>query len=453
MLKANSKKVEPGDTFIAIKSKVRDGHDYIEEAIEKGAACIIAERGEYNVKTIIVSDTKAYLAKYLKELYADKLNKIKLIGITGTNGKTTSCYFTYQLLNKLGVKTAYIGTIGFFLPNKHTPLVNTTPDLYDLYEMIVEAVNEECQVVIMEASSQALDSRRLERIKFNIAVFTNITEDHLDYHHSMKEYQLAKLKLFSSVKDYTIINIDDPHGKNFISEKNKNILIGQQECDYRLSDITLSETRSTFKITHKGETKDIILPIPGMYNIYNYLNAYVICDKLCLNEDDIIRETLNLKTPKGRYQVINNDKFTVIVDYAHTPDAVLKIINSVKAYAKGRILTLIGCGGDRDKEKRPVMGKIATDYSDFVFFTSDNPRTEDPEAIINDMIQSVEKQNYEIIVDRVEAIKKAISTLTENDILLVLGKGHEDYQIIGTEKTYLNDAEEVLKYVKLVTKK
>lgn len=448
MLKVNSKKVEPGDTFIAIKSKVRDGHDYIEDAIDRGAACIIAEKGEYSVKTILVSDTKTYLAKYLKELYADKLNKIKLIGITGTNGKTTSCYFTYQLLNKLGKKTAYIGTIGFYLNDKSRPLVNTTPDLYDLYEMIVEAVNAECEVVVMEVSSQALDSRRLDGIKFNTAVFTNLTEDHLDYHHTMEEYETAKLKLFNSVKDYTIINMDDPLGKDFILDKNKNILIGQGTYDYQISDINLSDTNSTFKIIHKDEIRDIALPIPGIYNVYNYLNAYVICDKFYLNMDDVVLETNNLLSPKGRYQVRKNDKFTVIVDYAHTPDAVLKIINSVKGYAKGRIVTLIGCGGDRDKEKRPIMGKIATDYSDFVYFTSDNPRNEDPEAILKDITGCLQKQNYEIVVDRIDAIKQAINSLNDNDTLLVLGKGHEDYQIIGNEKIYLNDLEEVSKYVK-----
>ena len=448
MLKVNSKKIEPGDTFIAIKSKIRDGHDYINDAIERGAACIIAEKGEYSVKTILVSDTKAYLSKYLKELYADKLNKIKLIGVTGTNGKTTSCYLIYELLNKLGKKTAYIGTLGFYLPDKHRPLVNTTPDLYDLYEMIVEAVNKECEVVTMEVSSHALDMCRVEGIKFNVAIFTNLTKEHLDYHHTMEEYEKAKLKLFNHVKDYTIINMDDPRGKHFIFEKNKNILIGQKNYDYQISDIKLSNISSEFKIKHHDEIKDISLPIPGLYNIYNYLNAYIICDKLYLNMDDVVNETKNLKAPKGRYQVIKNDKATVIIDYAHTPNAVLNVIKSVKDYTKGRVITLIGCGGNCDKSKRPIMGKIATDYSDYVFFTSDNPRTEDPEEILKDITRYLEKQNYEIIIDRVDAIKKAISTLNENDILLVLGKGHEEYQIIGKEKIHLSDIEEVSKYVK-----
>lgn len=448
MLKVNSKKVEQGDTFIAIKSKIRDGHDFIEDAIEHGAACIIAEHGEYSVKTIIVRDTRKYLADYLKDLYADKLNKMKIIGITGTNGKTTSCYFIYQLLNKMGIKTAYIGTIGFYLNETRTPLVNTTPDLYDLYEMLVEASNNDCQVVAMEVSSQALDMRRLEGIMFDMAIFTNLTEDHLDYHQSMEEYEKAKMTLFQQLKGPAIINMDSPQGKDFVLAKNKNILYGQGDYDYKISDISTSTAQTTFKITHDNEIRNITLPMPGIYNAYNYMNAYIVCDLLKLDLSSIVDWTLSLKAPDGRYQMIKNDKYSVIVDYAHTPDAVANVLKSVTDFAEGKIITLIGCGGDRDKTKRPMIGKIATYYSDYVYFTSDNPRTEDPEAILKDITTNIEKSNFEIIVDRAEAIKKAIANLEEKDILLILGKGHEDYQIIGKEKFPFSDVEEVKKYVK-----
>ncbi|MBQ9011443.1 MAG: UDP-N-acetylmuramoyl-L-alanyl-D-glutamate--2,6-diaminopimelate ligase [Bacilli bacterium] len=450
MLKVNSKKIEPGDTFIAIKSAVRDGHDYIEDAIDRGAACIIAEHGEYSVKTVIVPDTRTYLANYLKELYADKLSNTKIIGITGTNGKTTSCYLTFQLLNELGHKAAYIGTIGFYLPNSNHPLANTTPDLYDLYEMFVEAANEECEYIVMEVSSQALDMRRLEGIKFDIIGFTNLTQDHLDYHGNMENYKNSKLILFKNLKrsGYAIINIDDKYGKDFVLENNKNILIGTKNCDYKISDIVLEDSKSTFKITESDAVEDIVLPIAGTYNIYNYMNAYVICDKLGFAHELIQEATSKLTAPAGRCQIVKNDKISVIIDYAHTPDAVLNIIKSVKEYAKGRVVTLIGCGGDRDKTKRPIMGKIATDNSDYVFFTSDNPRTEDPDEILKDIVSGLIPTNYEVISDRKEAIKKAINSLEENDILLVLGKGHEDYQIIGKDKFHLSDFEEVSKYVK-----
>lgn len=448
MLKVNSKKIEPGDTFIAIKSKIRDGHDFIEDAIDRGAACIIAEKGEYSVKTIIVKDTKKYLADYLKDLYSGKLNKLKLIGITGTNGKTTSCYLIYQLLNNLGIKTAYIGTIGFYLNDKHRPLVNTTPDLYDLYDMMIEAADNNCEVIAMEVSSQALDMRRLEGIKFDIAAFTNLTEDHLDYHKTMENYEKAKLELFKNVGSYCIINMNDPYAKDFHLDKNKNITYGVGNFDYKISNINLEEDKSTFKITKENETKEITLSIPGIYNIYNYMNAYIICDKLKLDMDKVIEETLKLQSPDGRYQVIKNNKNTVIIDYAHTPDAVQNILKSALQHHQGRIITLIGCGGDRDKTKRPLMGEIATYYSDYVYFTSDNPRTEDPKEILNDITKDLKKDNFEIILDRAEAIKKAINSLQQNDILLVLGKGHENYQIIGKEKFPFSDIEEVKKHVK-----
>lgn len=450
MLKVNSKKIEQGDTFIAIKAASRDGHDYIEDAIDHGAACIIAEHGEYSVKTMIVPDTRTYLSNYLKELYADKLSKLKIVGITGTNGKTTSCYLIYQLLNRLGVKAAYMGTIGFYLPESNRPLANTTPDLYDLYDMLVEAANDECEVIAMEVSSQALDMRRLEGIKFDMVSFTNLTREHLDYHKTMQEYEAAKLELFKNVKKsgYAIINMDDKYGKDFVLDANKNILLGQGKADYKISDIVLTNNHSTFKVSHDDEIREVVLPIPGTYNIYNYMNAYILCDKLGLDMDDVISETLNSTAPTGRYQIVKNDKISVIIDYAHTPDAVENIVKSVKEYAEGRVVTLVGCGGDRDKTKRPLMGKIATDNSDYVFFTSDNPRTEDPNEILNDIIQGLEKDNYEVIEDRKEAIKKAVNSLQDKDILLVLGKGHEDYQIIGKDKFHLSDYEEVAKHVK-----
>ncbi len=450
MLKVNSKKIENGDTFIAIKSAVRDGHDFIEDAIDRGAACVIAERGEYSVKTIIVPDTRTYLANYLKELYADKIGKLKLIGITGTNGKTTSAFFMFQLLNRLNIRSAYIGTIGFYLPEKSRPLINTTPDLYDLYDMLTEAVDDDCEVMAMEVSSQALDTRRLEGIKFDMGCFTNLTQDHLDYHHTMEAYEQAKLTLFNNIKraGNAVINMDDEHGKDFVLDNNKNILYGQGNYDYIISDIKLDNHGSTFKIIHDGETREIVLPIPGTYNIYNYLNAYILCDKLNLDMDDVVRETLYLKAPTGRYQIVSNDKISVIIDYAHTPDAVENIINSVREYCKGRIFTLIGCGGDRDKTKRPIMGALATKKSDYVIFTSDNPRTENPDEILNDIVKGLRKTNFEVISDRKDAIKKATSLLEDGDILLVLGKGHEDYQIIGTDKFHLSDFEEVSKYIK-----
>lgn len=451
MLRVNSKKVEPGDTFIAIRSVVRDGHDYVLDAIDRGAAAVIVEHGEYDVKTIVVPDTRVYLTNYLNELYMNKLNTIKLIGITGTNGKTTSAYLIYQLLNKLGMRCAYIGTIGFHLPSSKKELDNTTPDIYDLYEMFCSAADDKCTVVVMEVSSQALSSKRLLGIKFDYVCFTNLTQDHLDYHKTMEEYLNAKLILFKEnikSKGYAIINIDDKYGKDFILEKNKNITLGQKNADYKINNFVLSSSFSNFTIQNDEDTTSVSLPLPGSYNIYNYMNGFIICNLLGFEWSDILEKSKDLVAPAGRYQVVSNGLVSVIIDYAHTPDAVFNIIKSVREYAKGRVITLIGCGGDRDKSKRSIMGKIATENSDYVYFTSDNPRTENPDDILYDIVCELEKNNYEMISDRIMAIKKACQNLMADDILLVLGKGHEDYQIIGYDKFHLSDYEEVSKYIK-----
>ncbi len=449
MLKVDSRKIDTGDTFIAIKSSVRDGHDYIEEAIDHGAACIIAEHGEYSVKTVIVPDTRIYLANYLKELYADKLSKLTLIAVTGTNGKTASCYLMYDLLNHLGKKTAYIGNIGFYLPETNKPL-NGIPDIYDIYEMLVEAANNDCSVVVMEVSSSDLDNRHFEGLKFDMCCLTNIAKDKLEKYGTIDNYKANKLKLFNRIKrgGYAVINMDDIYGKDFVLENNRNLLFGIGIYDYQISDVTLSTEQSTFKITHDGITKNVVLPLSGIYNIYNYMNAYILCDKLKFNLDLVIAETLNLTSAPGCYQRIGNDKYSVIIDYAHTPYSVEKVIKSVRQFAKGRIFTIIGCGGDNDKNNRPLIGKIAIDNSDYVIFTTDNPRSEKPEDILNEITGKLTKTNFEVIVDRKEAIKKAMNLLEENDTLLVLGKGYEEYQITQDDKVHLNDYEEVMKYIK-----
>jgi UDP-N-acetylmuramoyl-L-alanyl-D-glutamate--2,6-diaminopimelate ligase len=450
MLRVDSRKIEKGDTFLALKSEKTDGHDYIDDAISKGAACIIAEHGEYEVKTIIVSDTHKYLADYLKDLYSYKLQNMKFIAVTGTNGKTTSCYLIYQLLNKLGKKSAYIGTIGFYVDGKVRELANTTPNLYELYDMFIESADKGAEVIVMEASSQAIAGKRLLGLSFDIVGFTNLTQDHLDFHKTMENYLGEKQKLFAQTKGkkYAVVNIDDAYGKEFIFPNNKTITYGFSKSDFCISEYNLKLTESHMKINNGINVYDVTVPFPGKYNLYNYLLAFIIVKLMGFKEEDIISETSTLVAPMGRSDIFKYKDAAIIVDYAHTPDAVENVINSAKEYCTGKIITLVGCGGDRDKTKRPKMGMIATDKSDKVFFTNDNPRTEDEKAIMDDIVAGVSKNNYEIIFDRKQAIIKAISELNENDILLILGKGHEDYQIIGTEKIHLSDIEIVRKAIK-----
>ena len=434
-IKDDSRKVVKGDTFIALK-KVNDGHNYIEEAIRNGANKVIVEKGLYDVETVIVEDTHKYLVKYLKHYYYDKIKDLKLIGMTGTNGKTTTCFLLYQALNKANIKCAYIGTIGFYIEDKIKDLNNTTPDILEIYELLIECVKNNVEYVVMEASSQALDMNRLDGLEFEYGIFSNITQDHLDYHKTMENYIKCKQKLFANVKTKTFVNIDDNYCDYFINENS--ITYGTNESNYQLDEYKIDLNGSCFKVNKTDYKTNLI----GKHNLYNVLVVIAILNELGIdNIQDIIQD---LQAPKGRMDVIKKDSNLIIVDYAHTPDAVSKIISSVKNLKPNKIITIIGCGGNRDKTKRPIMGKIASDESDYVIYTSDNPRFEDPVQIIDDMLQNIDKNNYEIEVNREKSIIKGIQMLQKNDILLVLGKGHENYQIIQNNKYDFDDKEIIL---------
>ena len=433
MLQIDSRKVKDGDTFIALKGVNNDGHDFILDAISNGADKIIAEHGLYSVDTYIVKDTFEYLKNYLKEI---DLSSLKLIGITGTNGKTTSCYLLYHLLNEIGVKTAYIGTLGFYLEEKVKDLKNTTPSIIDIYEMLNECILNKYQYVVMEVSSHALEQDRAVGLNFEYGVFTNLTQDHLDYHKTMENYALSKQKLMTkSVK--TIVNIDDEYKDYFLLENS--ITYGFAKSNYQIKEYETNMDGTTFKINDKTYKTNLI----GKHNIYNILISIIVLEDLKKE----IPSLEKLPFPKGRMEIIEYETNKIIIDYAHTPDAVRNIVTAIKELKPNNIYTIIGCGGDRDATKRPIMASIATTYSDYVIFTSDNPRHEDPLLILDDMIKDLENENYEVVINRQEAIQKGIQKLEKNDILLVLGKGHENYQIIGDEYYHFDDSEEVLKYL------
>jgi len=437
-IKDDSRKIKKGDTFIALK-KENDGHDYIMDAIKNGASKVIAEKGSYDVETIIVNDTHEYLVNYLKENYYDSIKDLKLIGMTGTNGKTTTCFLLYQALNKANIKTAYIGTIGFYITEKIKDLNNTTPDILELYELLLECANNGIEYVVMEASSQALDMHRLDGLQFTYGIFSNLTRDHLDYHETIENYIKAKQKLFDKVINKTFVNIDDNYSEYFI--KNDSITYGMNNSNYKLTDYNIALSGSTFKVNNIWYNSSLI----GKHNLYNLLAVISLLSELKIK--DIASIIKDLTAPSGRMDIIKKDSNLIIIDYAHTPDAVSKIINSVKELNPNKIITIIGCGGDRDRSKRPIMGSIATLNSDYVILTNDNPRSEDENQIIKDMLQNIDKDNYEIILNREKAIIKGIQTLKKNDILLVLGKGHENYQIIGNVKYDFDDKEIVLKNI------
>lgn len=441
----DSRKVKKGQIFVAIKGHTVDGHDYIENAIENGATQIIAEHEvEASVPVVVVNSSEEYLKKALKEEYADQINKLKIIGLTGTNGKTTTCYLIYQLLKSLGVKVAYMGTIGFKFDSLDIELENTTPDILTLYKLFLNAQELGCETIVMEVSSHSLSYERIYGLHLDIAGFTNLTEDHLDYHKTMENYLNEKLKIINYLvaDGKLLVNSDDEKGQSFIDKFGKGITLGANG-DIKILDYDINPAKTKIKFSYEAKDYEVTTNLTSKFNVYNYLTALGIVMLYGYSIEDIIEHTSRIKPPRGRCETHEVNGGYAVIDYAHTPDAVEKMIEAYTELKKSRVITLVGCGGDRDPIKRPIMGKIATDLSDYCILTSDNPRTEDPQRIMDDILKGVSKDNYEVELDRKKAIKKGIEMLEKEDILLILGKGHEDYQIIGHTKIHLDDAEEV----------
>lgn len=446
-IQSDSRKIKKGDIFVAVKCEVNDGHKYIEKAIENGASKIIAERGNYSVETEIVNDTREYLNKYLEKNYNKYLNEMTIIGITGTNGKTTSAYLIYQMLNKLGIKTAYIGTIGYYLDKKIEILPNTSVDICDTYDLIINAYDKGYKTVVLEVSSHALANNRLKTIKFDYAAFTNLTQDHLDFHGNMENYALAKQKLFKMLKTdgIAIINSDDSYKNYYLLEENNNITYGEQG-DYSFKNYYSDITGLTFDLVFNNKEYKINSKLMGKYNVYNLLVMISIVNNIYKNIDDIVNIVSELNAPPGRIETVDYKNNKIIIDYAHTPDAIEKVITAIET--KGDKYVVFGCTGDRDRTKRPIMGKLVSKLSKYFIITDDDPHNEDEMQIVNDILKDNKFTNYEVCVDRKEAIKKGINLLKDNDLLFILGKGHEEFIIKGNERIPHNDKEEVLKCIK-----
>ena len=450
-IKYNSKKIEKGDTFIALRTN-NDGHKYIEDAIKNGATKVIAEYGNYPVETIIVDNTKDYLVKYLYDTYYSEIKDLKLIGITGTNGKTTTSILIHNMLNKLGRKTAYIGTNGFYIGNFIKELPNTTPEIIDIYELLIEAKKEGCEYVCLEASSHGLDQNRLKGLKFDFAVFTNLTHEHLGYHKTMENYAKAKQKLFNMLRNnkYAIINNDDNYKDYFIVKGNNNITYSFTKGDYYIKEYNITLSHSTFSVIHNNENYTFSTKMLEKHNIYNSLVSIIILNKIGYTFEEINKVLNTVESPIGRMENINYKNNNIIIDYAHTPDGIENVLKTTRELKPNKIITVIGCGGGTgsDREKRSEMGNLVLTMSNKTIFTNDNPRDEDPNQIINDLLKEKANDNYIIELDRKTAIKKGIEELTNNDILLILGKGHENYQIIGSNKTHFSDKETVQEIIK-----
>ena len=448
-IKTDSRKIEKGDTFIAIKGLYRDGHDYIEDAIENGATTIVAQHGNYDVETIIVKDTREYLIEYLYNKYKKILNRITFIGITGTNGKTTTSYFIHQILNELNIPCAYIGTIGFFLDKKEKELPNTSQDILTLYNLILYTYEKGYRYIILEASSEALVEKRFDKIPFEIALLTNITRDHLDYHKTKENYINAKKILFENLvnKKIAIINNDEENKSNFLLKENKNITYGIKKGDYKIVKYNI-KNNAKFTYSYNNKKYKIKTNITGLHNIYNLLGSIALINSIGINLRDINKKVKTLSLPDGRMDIIKYKSNKIIIDYAHTPDAIDKIITLAKKITKNNIYVVFGCTGNRDKEKRPLMTNIVLSNVKKAIITNDDLHNEDEKEILNDMLKENDKSNYEVCFDRKEAIEKGIDLLSRKDTLLILGKGHEKYMIIKNKKIPFNDKKTVLEYIK-----
>lgn len=456
-IKANSRRVEPGDIFVAIKGHTVDGHKYIDDAVKRGAKVLVVSEDIPDidgVKIIKTDDTQKWLNAYLLDTYKDKFKNMKFVGVTGTNGKTTTCFLTYETLLSMGVNACYIGTIGYYDRNTHYELPNTTPSMIDLYEILNNAYDSGIDTVVMEVSSHSLVEKRVAGLQYDTVGYTNITQDHLDFHKTMENYLNAKLLLLNQVKDKSkvIYNQDD----SYLEKEEKlqdGISYGFNGKNLKIFEYQNKEYGTHIVFKYKDKFYYVDTKLKNKFNVYNYIMSAILVNNLGYDLDEVLSHSMEIDPPSGRCDIVPYNQGNIIVDYAHTPDAVEKIITSFQENSNGRIITIIGCGGDRDSTKRPIMGDIATTNSDYAIITSDNPRTEDSEKIIEDILTGIKRKNFIVIPDRIKAIQKGIDMLHPEDTLLILGKGHENYQIIGTVKYHMDDKEIAKDYIELKKKK
>lgn len=442
----NSNDIKKGDIFLAIKGNLYNGNDYINEVIDKGCRCIFSEQisNDFTIKTKNIYQIKD---KLIELLYKDIYEKCIFIGVTGTNGKTTTTHIIYQVLkNFVDYPVVLIGTNGIYYKDNKIEIENTTPDELIIFNYLKENINNTEKIyIVMEVSSHALSLNRLNHINFDVAVFLNLSHEHLDYYKNMDNYASAKAKLFFKVKKEgtSIINIDDQYSYKMINLANKNIFFGKK-CNQNQFIIKESNLKELV-FTYNGE--DYSLPLIGNYNACNACAAINVLQALNIDIKNIKTAFKNLKQIPGRMELHTYHNKNIIIDFAHTPLAMKKVLTFVRSLTCNKIVTLFGCGGNRDKDKRPKMMEVASLYSDEVYLTSDNPRFEDPLDIIKDTLMGMKNDHVHLFVDRRLAIRNAVKNLNKDEYLLILGKGHENVQIVLDKKIRFNDLEEVEKWI------
>lgn len=454
----DSRKVTEGGLFVCITGFNTDGHIYALSAVDKGAKAIVAER-EINgipedIPVIVLPDTRRALALISAEFYHQPSQKMNVIGVTGTNGKTTTTYLIKTILDHVGRQTGIIGTIGNQIGGRVLHAERTTPESLELQQLFAQMLAAGVTDAVMEVSSHSLALERVAGVHYTTAVFTNLTQDHLDYHKTMENYKKAKGILFS-MADQAVINIDDPAGAYMMQVCKGRIIktgIESENADLRAENISISAEGVRYTLDYEGRQYPVQLNIPGRFSIYNSLGAIGACLLCGIEMKDIIDGLAMNQGVPGRFQSVPNDKgITVIVDYAHTPDGLENILETAHEFAKKRIITVFGCGGDRDRTKRPIMAETVGRLSDFAIITSDNPRTEEPARILDDAEVGIlsTKCPYRKIEDRRSAILQAIQMAEKDDVVIIAGKGHEDYQIFADRTIHFDDVEEAKKALAL----
>lgn len=457
-ISSDSRKVDPNEIFVALRGEQFDGRQFIPSAIAHGARVIVTDESPAEVKgeeacVLNVDDTNAFLRQIAHRFYGDPSSRVNVIGITGTNGKTTIAYLVESILRRAQEECGVIGTVNYRIGSREYPALTTTPGFLENQRLLYEMAEQNIRYCVMEVSSHALVQNRVDNIYFKAAVFTNLTQDHLDYHGTMEDYFAAKSRLFNLVREDGVccINVDNDYGRRLYRRLSQHVMsFGlNPRAEIHAADITYSVDGTRFRlITPHGEVP-IATPLLGEFNVSNILAAVCVGfhEGICL--EAIHQGIEDLRYVPGRLERVEADRdYSILIDYAHTPDALENVLDSLRLLGPRRIVLVFGCGGDRDRGKRPQMGRIAAERADRLVITSDNPRTEDPGQIISEIEAGIDGNDYEVVIDREQAIARALNIAEEGDIVLIAGKGHEDYQVLGDQRVEFDERTVVRKVLR-----
>jgi len=448
-LEYDSRRIQPGNLFFAIAGFQIDGLKFVPQAKERGACAVACQTTApgCGLTVIQMRNIRRAMALISAQYYGRPADRMKTVAITGTAGKTTTSYMLRSILQAAGLRTGLVGTIRYLIGEQVLEAPNTTPESLDLQRILARMSAAGIQALVMEASSHGIELDRVAGIDFQTAVFTNLSQDHLDFHGSMDDYFRSKLKLFVDLKEdsWAVVNQDDPRGQEILKQtRARKLTYGQgPEADVRARDVSTNTQGSFFRLDCFGQTVEIDISFPGRHNVYNALAAAAAAATLDISPSHIRAGLESLKSVDGRMERVDvGQDFTVIVDYAHTPEELTRLLAAARELMPRRIITVFGCGGDRDRTKRPLMGRAVAEGSDLIIVTSDNPRTEDPQAIIQDILPGLGEKDHLVLPDRRQAIIRAVELAQPGDMVIIAGKGHEDYQIIGRTKIHFDDREE-----------